>query len=230
MDFGEEITETRLLERLRNGEDNFVERKAIGQQSKVLRVAVSFANSAPVGMPCVIYFGVNDDGTLEGKDFDTDAFQIKINGILGKTYPRVPYQQKTLQVGSKQIVAVIVIGSELRPHFAGPAYVRRGSESFDASQEQLDLLIAQRSSKVYRLAQNIDQPMTLNIKFNQGNRTFTITREAGTIQGCNESWVTVHRQSMNPPQLFSFPLATVDIGWDHQYRRVELFVEKDQPF
>jgi hypothetical protein len=44
---------------------------------------VSFANSAPVGMPCVIYFGVNDDGTLEGKDFDTDAFQIKINGILG---------------------------------------------------------------------------------------------------------------------------------------------------
>jgi len=230
MDFGEEITETRLLERLRNGEDNFVERKVIGQQKKVLRVAVSFANSAPVGIPCVISFGVNNDGTLEGKDFDTDAFQMNINSILENTYPRVPYQQKTLHVGSKQIVAVIVIGSELRPHFAGHAYVRRGSESIDASQEQLDLLIAQRSGKMYRLAQNINQPMTLNIKFNQGNRTFTMTKEAGTIQDCNESWVTVLRQSMNPPQLFSFPLATVDIGWDHQYRRIELFVEKDQPY
>ena len=193
MDFGEEITEARLLERLRNGEDNFVERKAIGQQREVLRVAVSFANSAPVGMPCVVYCGVNDDGTLEGRDFDTDAFQIKINSILEKTYPRVPYQQKTLQVDSKQVVAVIVIGSELRPHFAGHAYVRRGSQSIDASQEQLELLIAQRSSKVYRLAQNIDRPMMLNIKFNQGNRTFKMTKEAGTIQGCNESWVTVHR-------------------------------------
>lgn len=228
MDFGEEITETRLLERLRNGEDNFVERKVIGQQKKVLRVAVSFANSAPVGMPCVIYFGVNDDGTPEGKDFDTDAFQKSINSILENTYPRVPYQQRTLHVGSKQVVAVIVIGSESRPHFAGHAYVRRGSESIDASQEQLDLLIAQRSGKMYRLAQNINQPMTLNIKFNQGNRTFMTTKEAGTIQDCNESWVTVNRQSLNPPQLFSFPLATVDIGWDHQNRRIELFVEKDQ--
>ena len=125
---------------------------------------------------------------------------------------------------------MIVIGSELRPHFAGPAYVRRGSESIDATQEQLDLLIAQRSSKVYRLAQNIDQPMTLNTKWNQGNGTFTVTKEAGTIQGCNESWVTVNRQSLNPPQLYSFPLVAVDIGWDHQYRRVELFVEKDQSF
>lgn len=230
MDFGEEITETRLLERLRNGEDNFVERKVIGQQKKVLRVAVSFANSAPVGIPCVIFFGVNDDGTLEGKNFDTDAFQKAINSILENTYPRVPYQQKTLHVGSEQIVAVIVIGSELRPHFAGHAYVRRGSESIDASHEQLDLLIAQRSGKMYRLAQNINKPMTLNTKFNQGNRTFTMTKEAGTIQDCNESWVTVHRQSMDPPQLFSFPLATVDIGWDHQHRRIELFVEKDQPF
>jgi predicted HTH transcriptional regulator len=230
MDFGEEIAETRLLERLRNGEDNFVERKVIGQQKKVLRVAVSFANSAPVGIPCVIFFGVNDDGTLEGKDFDTDALQKNINSILENTYPRVPYQQKTLRVGSKQIVAVVVIGSELRPHFAGHAYVRRGSESIDASQEQLDLLIAQRSGKMYRLAQNINQPMTLNIKFNQGNRTFTMRKEAGTIHDCNESWVTVLRQSMNPPQLFSFPLATVDIGWDHQHRRIELFVEKDQPF
>ena len=75
MDFGEEITEARLLERLRKREDNFVERKVIGQKDKVLRVAVSFANSAPVGMPCVIYFGVNNDGTLEGKDFNTDNFK-----------------------------------------------------------------------------------------------------------------------------------------------------------
>jgi hypothetical protein len=230
MDFNGEMSDERLLERLRNGEDNFVERKTIGQQSKVLRVAVSFANSAPIGMACVIYFGVNDDSSLEGKDFDTDDFQKKINNILDRTYPRVPYQQKTLQVGSKQIVAVIVIGSELRPHFAGASFVRRGSETMEASQEQLDLLIARRSSKMYRLAQNIGEPMTLNIKWVQPNRTFTCGKEAGTIQGCNESWVTVHRESLNPPVYFSFPLAAVEIGYDHQYRRLELFVEKDQPF
>jgi hypothetical protein len=149
---------------------------------------------------------------------------------MGLTAPTRSHGNKpVMSIAKAEIVAVIAIGSELRPHFAGPEYVRRGSESSEASQVQLDLPIAQRSSKLYRVAQNINQPMTLNIKHNQANRTFPVTKEAGTIQGCNESWVTVHRESLEPPQLFSFPLDR-SIGWDHQYRRIELFVEKDQPF
>jgi hypothetical protein len=48
-------------------------------------------------------------------------------------------------------LAVIIPGSELRPNFAGLSYVRRGSQSDPASEEQFAELIAQRNSKTARI-------------------------------------------------------------------------------
>jgi hypothetical protein len=48
---------------------------------------------------------------------------------------------------------VIVPASENRPHFAGPLYVRSGSQTTTASAEQMDRLIAERNSKTRRILQ-----------------------------------------------------------------------------
>jgi len=45
------------------------------------------------------------------------------------------------------VVAVIVQASHNKPHFAGPAFVRSGSESKKASEEIFNRLIASRNSK-----------------------------------------------------------------------------------
>ena len=46
-----------------------------------------------------------------------------------------------------EFLAVIVRGSENRPHFAGPSYIRDGTQTKEASGEQFTRLIAERSSK-----------------------------------------------------------------------------------
>ena len=132
-----------LLARLSNFEDPFVERKVHSDIKDVLKTAVAFANSLPAGMPGVLYMPVKNDGTIQD-GFDLDDLQKKISSQINKAYPAIQYLQKIIRRGSQQVVAVLVWGSEMRPHFAGPAYVRRGSQSVAAT-EQLyrELLLSQ---------------------------------------------------------------------------------------
>ena len=44
----------------------------------------------------------------------------------GCSDPRVPHVPKIISENGQHALAVIVPGSELRPHFAGLSYVRRG--------------------------------------------------------------------------------------------------------
>lgn len=130
------LSDEDLLSRLRNFEDAFVERKTVGDLKDCLKTVVAFANSAPIGMPCVLYVGVKDDGQFEAKAIDFDSTQKSLNRILQNIYPRAAYLPKIIRDGEHQCLAIIVPGSELRPHFAGPSYVRIGSESVEASSAQ----------------------------------------------------------------------------------------------
>ena len=58
----ESLSEEALILRLRSTEHDFVERKPLRQKGDWLQVAVSFANSAPIGWPAALYVGVDDDG------------------------------------------------------------------------------------------------------------------------------------------------------------------------
>jgi predicted HTH transcriptional regulator len=70
---------------------------------------------------------------------------------LAAAYPPIHYTSKVLERDNKQFLAVVVRGSENRPHFAGQAYVREGSRSVVSSAKQFDSLIAERDSKVREL-------------------------------------------------------------------------------
>ena len=164
MDFNVEMSDDMLLSRLRNEEDHFVERKTTSDLNDCVKTVVAFANSAPIGMPCVLYVGAYDDGRFEQKTIDFDSIQKSLNNKLKSVYPRAPYITRVLSSGASQVLAVIVIGSELRPHFAGPSYIRVGSESKEATTEQLNLLIAQRSSKHYRISTDIGRQATIKTR------------------------------------------------------------------
>src|ERR1039458_2975608 len=91
-----QVTDADLLARLRNFEDQFVERKTVGDLKDCLKTVVAFANSAPIGMPCVLYVGVKDDGQFEGRHHDFDTVQKTLNRLLQNIYPRAAYFPKLI--------------------------------------------------------------------------------------------------------------------------------------
>ncbi len=127
-----------LLTRLADKEDNFVERKLEGYGARDFRkTIVAFANSVPENRKAVLFVGVRDDGTVQGVT-DADSLQKKLGRIWDKDcYPPIrPHPVCTcLRVSDKDIVAVEVTASKNRPHFSGPAYIRRASENVPASEE-----------------------------------------------------------------------------------------------
>src|SRR6202041_473226 len=124
-----ELNESDLLARMRNFEDHLVERKTVKDERDWKKPAVAFANSVPVGLPAVLYLGVRDTGEIEAPQQNLDEAQKKFNRQMGRVYPRIAYVPKIIAENGRQALALIIPGSDLRPHFAGLSYVRRGSES-----------------------------------------------------------------------------------------------------
>ena len=172
-------------------------------------------------MPCILYIGVKNDGQFEEKPHDFDSVQKTLNRLLRKIFPRAAYFPKLIRSGANTALAVMVPGSEQRPHFSGPSYIRRGSETLEASQPQFDSLIATRSGKVYRIMQYIGKQVTVINLSLLGNGTFMRGNwsTVPTVVDCNEFWVTL--QSPGQPQR-SFGLGDVELNFDNQRDRLQL--------
>lgn len=147
------MTDDELLQRLSDHEDNLTERKPAGVNKQELRKTLSaFANSVPADRTAILFIGVHDEtGEVMGVPPDqTDSKQKQVREAAEREcYP--PITTVTCRVLTKSglhVIAVIVGASADRPHFTGPAYVRRGSESVNASPALFNELIASRNSKV----------------------------------------------------------------------------------
>jgi schlafen family protein len=133
-----------LRKRLKNREDGFVECKPEGVSTEDIRkTLVAFANSIPEGEQAILFIGVADDGTLLGVN-DTDKLQKGVRRVAEeKCYPPIKaHTCKVFEESGKSIVAVIVSASASRPHFAGTAYVRIGSESVKAPEQIFEQMLA----------------------------------------------------------------------------------------
>lgn len=135
---------TSLLDR---HEDNFIERKRDGiKPSEIRKTVVAFANSVPEGRYAVLFIGVRDDGTIEGCQ-NTDSRQKAVREACEQDcYPPIAMTSEVLRTQDGDVVAVVIAASDTRPHFAGPAYVRRGSESVAASPEMFRELVYTQNS------------------------------------------------------------------------------------
>lgn len=129
-----ELNEQDLISRFNDFENPALERKSLADIKDVLKTAVAFANSLPVGSPGVLYMPAKDDGSIQSANLDD--LQKKVSSEIGKAYPRIHYNYKIIKIDSQQLLAVIIWGSNDRPHFAGPSYIRDGSETRIATEQQ----------------------------------------------------------------------------------------------
>ena len=212
-----ELNEADLLARMRNFEDHLVERKVVGDEKDWRKTAVAFANSVPVGVPAVLFIGVRDSGEIETPQQNLDEVQKKFNTKMRTVYPRIFYVPKIVSENGRQALAVIIPGSELRPHFAGLAYVRRGSVTEDASEAQLRDLIAQRNSKAATILGWKGKNVAVFLR--SGDSEVSLPNST-IVADCNEFYVSVQAVPHEPAT--SFPLSRVEINFDNLRHRLQL--------
>ncbi len=153
-----------LFGRLRDFEDQFTERKLEGAGSPAFKKAlVAFANSLPPNRTGVLFVGMADNGTVSGVA-DPDKLQRTLRNLAEtECYPPIYIDLEVLTPSEGTVIAAIVHYSERRPHFAGPAYVRRGSESIAATEEiYRDLLLSQDDKRRF-LLDNRDAMWTVEL-------------------------------------------------------------------
>jgi predicted HTH transcriptional regulator len=208
-----------------NFEDHFVERKTIADQKDWAKTVVGFANSAPDGYPCVLFIGVKNDGDVETPQPDLDSAQKTLNTKLKAVYPQPPYIPKIVTKDGLQALAVIVLGSELRPHFSGPSYVRKGSETFAASAEQFNELIARRNSKANKILEYKGNVVTVvNVLPTPHGLHESTWAEGTTIADCNQFWVTF--QNLAAPAKSSISLSRIDLNFDDANDRLKIEIRR----
>jgi hypothetical protein len=220
-----EITEAEILSKLRNFEDSFVERKRFSEASDWLRTAVAFANSTPIGYPSILFIGIKNDGTIEDAT-DLDALQKRLSGKLERAYPPIYYWTKVLRENSKQFLAVIIPGSDKRPHFSGRAYVRVESQTKDASETQMVELISSRNDKVREILRWKDKAVTVD-SFHPNTASWRVATEVRMsherfVRDCNAFYVTISESLIDGSSHWSHPLNTVNISFDNNYSRLRL--------
>jgi len=160
---GRLMSDDELRQRLTDDEDQLVERKSDGVNRDELRRTLSaFANALQPDEVGVLFIGVRDrDGAITGVS-NSDSVQQRVREAAEGCFPPIrSYEAHALNVEDKTVVAVAISVSDERPHFTGPAYVRVGSESVNASTEQYEKLITSRNSKAGAILRMRDQEITV---------------------------------------------------------------------
>lgn len=214
-----------LMEWRKTSEDNFVERKTRQDRKDWLRAVVAFANSCPYDRAAVLFIGVRDDRSIE-PNLDVNRIEEDFRREAEKTYPPIRYQTRALSEGQDRYLAVIVAGSPDRPHFAGPAYVRVGSATRQASESEFNKLIAERNSKAYKICQRLGQRVTVN--YLKAGRSAEISgrissRQQFEVLDCDQFSVTLRAPRAPQGGTQSFSLERLQIVEDHSTG--EMFLE-----
>jgi hypothetical protein len=132
-------------------EDALLERKLEADQKDFLKTFVAFANSVRPGHAAVVLIGEKNDGSVQGVS-NPDEMQMKVRRECEKIYPDIVWRSTAYVKDGKPCVRVEIEYSGDTPHFGGKAWIRRNSESIQASDEMFQRLIDLRSSAVRELA------------------------------------------------------------------------------
>lgn len=214
--------------RLGDHEDNFTERKSGGVGSSELKkVAVAFANSVPSGRTAILYLGITDGGEVTGIS-NPDSLQKTVRKLLEQEcYPSIEYQAQVLLVEGKSVLAVIVPPSTSKPHFAGLAYIRVGSESVVASEKLFQELVTARLSKCRDILAHKGRSVTVIALRKLGDpsniHTFQYPQTLECeVEECTPHFVRLH--VITTSQRVSEPLDDVTLSWDEERNRLLLTV------
>jgi len=213
------------------GEDYLLERKSKSDLKDLLKTFVAFANTVRPGHVAAVLIGERNDGTPE--DIDVDSIQKTVRKEADKIYPQIIWRSKVYENAGKQCVRVEIEYSGDTPHFGGPAWVRKGSESVIANVEQFQRLIDVRSGVVRELDRWIGKVVTIEL-FVSHAPSVTGQHYQGSIEVVNQFFATIgfaNASFGNPyPQIrpgwvaISYPLNRITISWDDLESRLKLIV------
>ena len=201
-------------------EDYLMERKTENDLKDLLKTMVAFANSVVPGHTAVILIGERNDGSAEGVS-NADNIQKRVRQEAEKVYPDVIWQSKVYEKDGKQCVRVEIEHTGDTPHFGGPAWVRRGSVTVKASDEEFQKLIDIRSSLVRELSKWVDKEVSIvTVISYQGGSRQSAPYE-GRIRFVNSFFATLEYQNRK----VSHPLKDLVISWDDEKNVLKLIVE-----
>jgi len=219
-----------LVERLKNEEDNFVERKPeSAKRSELRKTIVAFANSIPEGRTAVLFIGVSNEGVPLGVP-NPDKLQKTIREICQQDcYPPIKFRCEVITSGDKDILAVVIPHSQHKPHFAGPAYVREGSQNVIASARLFEELITTRLSKPYEILKWRGKTVTVMQIGKYLGSTELIGPEYRGRRECEVRDCTPHVVTLRDNRLLkdlSEPLDNVQLSYDTSKDRLMLIVRE----
>lgn len=191
------MNESELLRLLRSTEHSFAERKTIGDSKDWLKTVVAFANTLETNQVGVLFIGVKDNGEIEESPASFDKVQKTFSEKMQSAYPPIYYLTRTVMHEGRECLAVMVPGSPSKPHYAGPAYLRDGSQTVVAKAEQHDLLLANRIGKAHALQAWIGKAITVRTFSRRQGMGFQLDQsemEAKVIE-CNQFYLTVEMAS-----------------------------------
>jgi hypothetical protein len=220
------LTDQEIKDRLLNFEDNFTERKTEGDHKDFLKTICGFANSVLEGQIAILFIGVKNDGTIQGIK-GHESLQKTIREICeDKCYPRVKYQTRILQRDGKNYLAILIPYSIDKPHFSGPAFIRKGSETVVASDEMFKELIYSRTSKLAEILKWKGKLITVEAIGKKLGSTKPIHnlqhRESAECQLIECSPHIVRLKMISNDQYISEPLSKVVINYDEKKYRLKL--------
>jgi hypothetical protein len=224
-----------LIARMKDHEDSFVEFKPESGDFK--KTIVAFANSVPPGRDAVLYVGVGDDRKPLGVN-NTDSLQKKIRKFCKEQcYPEIEFTTEILRIQDLSVLAIIVPYSPKKPHFAGPAWIRMGTESVRASESLFDDLITSRHAKAEELLKYKDKDVTVvSAKENPGRPEFrqiisgTDISKGPTSYTCQVETVTpffARFRFASDGRHFSEPLGNIVISFDERQSRPLILITHD---
>lgn len=194
------MTDEELRRRLSDFEDGWTERKEKGVSTDDVRKAlVAFANSVPDAEEAILFIGIANDGKITGVD-NPDKTQKSISKTASEwCYPPIKHTARVLEVNGDHVLAVIVRASHNKPHFAGPAFIRSGSQSKRASEENFNELIATRNNKARPLLEAKRKGEGITVFFWMYGRSNRLAG-ASTFADCTIIECTPHYAVFKPPR------------------------------
>jgi hypothetical protein len=213
-------------------EDNLLERKRENDLKDLLKTIVAFANSVRPGHVALILVGELDTGAVQGVT-DPDNIQKRVRQEVERVYPDIVCRWAPYEKAGKTCVRVEIEASGDTPHFGGPSWVRRGSETVKATDEEFQRLIDIRSSIVRELTQWVGKEITVEREDypSRYGRWFDPTQV--DVYGwpklifVNRFWATFEYRGAKQSE----PLRRLSLSWDDQKDRLKVIINftKDGP-
>jgi hypothetical protein len=202
-------------------EDCLREKKVESDLKDVLKTMVAFANSVAPGDTAMIFIGEKDDGTVQGVT-NPDNIQKKVRSEFDKIYPEIYYRTEVYERDGKQCVRVDIKHNGLAPHFGGPAWVRRGSESIIATEQLFQQMVDLRSSVVQDLMKWMGKPVSVSWSMGQHLGGPNWATHTGILMKVTARFCTFTSGDGSREQ--SEPTEWLTFGWDDKNARPRIFV------